>query len=270
MNSLGTLFGRQFKDQRWALLMYVLAGVAFLWIMVAVYPSISKEADQFNQLMKNLPASFLKAFDVQDNALSTFEGFVALRYFAIVWPIMLILLAISLASRSPAGDIDRGTIELLLARPVSRLKLFASRWLFGAFGVLGFTGLSILAVVPLAKLYGVALQFDRYLLLLVIAGFFGLALYALALMVSSIASNPGKVSMMIGGLLVVMYFLNILALIKDSLDTLKYLSFFYYFDYQGALNDGAINGTSVAVFSGVIIVSTVVGAVAWKKRDVSA
>lgn len=60
-----------------------------------------------------------------------------------VHPLMLILLfaqAILVCTRMPAGEIERGTVDVLLALPVSRWKLFRSEcaaWLVSACVVLG-------------------------------------------------------------------------------------------------------------------------------------
>lgn len=262
-----TLLARQIKDRRWTIVLYCAAGIAFLWIMTALYPSISQEADQFNQLLKSLPQGFLKAFDVEDNALSTFEGFIALRHFSLVWPIMLILLAISLATRGLAGEVEKGTVELLLSRPISRLRVFVSRYMFGLLSIVVFTVVTVMAVWPLAAVHGVALQLDRYLLLMCLAAIFGLALFSLSLMISAWCSEQGRVSMIMGSLLVAMYFLHIVAALKDSLDGLKYFSFFYYFDAQGVLKEGVINPVSLWVFALVIVASLLSGAIIWQKRD---
>jgi hypothetical protein len=97
---------------------------------------------------------------------------------------------------------------------------------------------------------------------------FGLAVFSLAMLVSALFSEKGHVSMVMGGLLVLMYVLNLVAALKDSLADLKYLSFFHYFDAQSALTNGELNLASVWVFGAVIVISTVMGAVVWKRRDV--
>lgn len=72
-----------------------------------------------------------------------------------------------------------------------------------------------------------------------------------------------------GGILIIMYVLNIIAALKDNLKNLKYLSFFYYYDPDQALIKNIINNTGVLVFIIVIVVCTVLAVVWFKKRDVA-
>jgi ABC-type transport system involved in multi-copper enzyme maturation permease subunit len=56
-----------------------------------------------------------------------------------------------------------GTVELLIARPVSRLKLFVARYAAGMGILITFTVISVFTIIPLAGLHGVEyLSFFHY------------------------------------------------------------------------------------------------------------
>jgi ABC-2 type transport system permease protein len=268
MNSVWAIVARMFKDRKGSLMIFIGAGLAFLWLYVAIYPSVGGQADQFKQLYESYPESILKAFGIEQVNLSTFENFIAIEGYSLIWPMMLAIMVISMAAGMLTGEIERGTIELLLAKPISRLKLFFSRYLYGVLSTLIFTVVTVLAIWPLSKIHHVVYQLDRHVGMVALGMLLGLAIFSLAMLVAAIFSEKGKVAMITGGLLVVMYVLNIVASLKESWSDLKYASFFHYFDYQAVLAKGSINVVSVWVFVVVIVISTIVGALVWRKRDV--
>jgi hypothetical protein len=75
--------------------------------------------------------------------------------------------------------------------------------------------------------------------------------------------------MILGGTLVVMYFLKIVAVLSENLVNLKYLSFFYYFNAGDALIQHIINAETYWVFIGISIVCTISATIWFTKRDVA-
>jgi len=71
-----------------------------------------------------------------------------------------------------------------------------------------------------------------------------------------------------GGLLIIMYALKIFAGFQESLDKLKYVSFFHYYDPNAALVGNHIDTLSIAVFLAVGIITVIIGAVVFVKRDI--
>lgn len=262
------LVSRMLKDRRVSLLVYCIAGIGFLWMYVAIYPSIEGQADRFNELFQSYPEGFMKAFGIDQINLSTLENYIAMEHFSLIWPLMMFFFIISIAAGGLSGEVERGTIELLLARPISRLKLFFSRYLFGALALIVFIILTVFAIIPLAELHNVTYATSRYIDVALIGLLLGLAVFSLSLCLSALFSEKGRVSMIMGGSLVLMYVLNVIAALKENLSDLKYLSFFHYFDSQAALTKGEISLASVWVFVAVIVVSTIAGAFFWKRRDV--
>jgi ABC-2 type transport system permease protein len=236
---------------------------------VAMFPSIQAQAANFDELMKNYPEALMKAFNLEELSFNTLEKFLAMEQFSFVWPLMVMFMLISLAGASIAKEIERGTMELLLSRPISRIKIFFSRYLAGLASLFAFTIFSIFAVVPLAKLHHLDYVFANHLTVAMLGFLFGWAIFSLAMMFSAMFSERGKVYMLTGGILLLMYVLNIVAALKENLDKLKYISFFHYFDTQQALVYNVIKEEAILVFAGVTIVCTICGALWFKKRDVA-
>lgn len=263
------LFCRTIKDRKVSLIIYCLAAMGFLWMYIAMFPSIQEQAANFNELMKNYPEALMKAFNLEEMSFDTLEKFLAMEQFSFVWPLMVMFMLISLAGGSIAQEIERGTMELLLSRPISRIKIFLSRYLVGLAILFVFTIFSIFAVVPLAKLHHLDYVFKNHLTVAILGFLFGWAVFSLALMFSAMFSERGKVYMMSGGTLLLMYVFNIIAALQENLEKLKYFSFFYYFDTQKALVHNIIHQEAILVFALVIVVCTALGAIWFKRRDLA-
>lgn len=259
------------KKNKGSIIGYVLGSILITWMYVAIYPSISQQKEALTQYIASFPQDVFKAFgfDIQ-SFLTSLEGYLGGEHFSLIWPIMLIILATSFGAGALAGEIERGTIGILLSQPLSRIKLFLSKYLAGMVVILTFVWVSALAVVPLAALYHLDYQASHYFTLALIGSLFALAIFSVAMMLSSFFSERGRVTLLTTILLIAMYVLRVLSSLKESLGDLKYLSFFHYFDHNRALLENKIDLPSVAVFGGVILVCTVVGLYWFNRRDIAA
>jgi len=263
------IFWRTIKEKKWSTIIYSLAGLVFLWLYVALFPTVQESATNVSQLVKNLPPGLNKAFGLDAKSFTTFEGFIAGKHYSLVWPILLIGLVASLGSAFLAGEIEKGTIGILLSQPLSRAKIFLGKFMAGIFCIIIFVIISVLSVFPLAKVYGIAYQSENQLTLALVGFVFGLAILGLSMFFSAIFSEKGKATFTVVGILIVMYFVNIIALLKDNLDKLKYFSFFYYFNYSDILIHNIIDNWSWWVFGGAFLVGSLLALIWFNQRDVA-
>jgi ABC-type transport system involved in multi-copper enzyme maturation permease subunit len=101
-----------------------------------------------------------------------------------------------------------------------------------------------------------------------VAWLFSLAVYAIAYFLSAIFSSKGRVFGIGAGIITIMYVAFLVAALKDSLDSLKYISFFHYFS-PDLLTTGTIDKLGVLVFVLTIVIFTGLGAVAFEERDIA-
>lgn len=263
------VFWRIIKDRKIILLVYCLANIGLIWLYIGLFPSIKEQSVNLEQLVKSYPETLLKAFNFDINSFTTIEGFLAGEQFSFVWPIMLIFMLVGFSGSAIAGEIEKGTVEVLLSQPISRVKLFFGRYFAGLMMLALFVILSIFPALPIISAYDISYKLDHFLTLAILCFLFGWAILSIGMMFSSIFSDKGKVFFMTGGLLVVMYVLNIVAVLKDNLANLKYLSFFYYFNHSAALIYDKIDNLAYWVFLGTALVCTLIGAIWFSKRDIA-
>lgn len=259
-----------FKERRLALLAYTASMVAFLELYVVLFPSMQSQAQQINEIVKSMPKAFMEAFGVNATQLSfnNLETLLASKQFGMIWPLILIIFAISIANAAISGEVEDGTMSNVLAQPISRLKIFLSRYFSGVVIISIFTFCSIMAVIPLAKLSSITASLHNNWVLTVSGLAFGLAVLSLAFLASALFSTKGRAIMMMSGIFLIMYIVNVVSNLKDSLVNLKYVSFFYY--YNAAVNQ--INGEYVKwefwVFLGCALLFTTLGAMVFVNRDI--
>jgi ABC-2 type transport system permease protein len=269
-NNMIALIEKTLRKNIFTLIIYSTISATFVWMYVAFYPSIAKESETLKEAFKAYPQELFQAFNIEiETFISSFEGFIAAEHFSIIWPIVLAILIISYASASIAGEIDKGTIDLLLAQPISRLKIFLAKYFSGLFLITTFILLSNFSVVPFALLHNVDLRIQNYLTISVLGFFFALAILGICILVSSFSSSRGRPAAVTGGVLIVMYALNIFSTFQESVEFLKYASFFHYFDYKTAVVDNQINLLNLLVLSTVGVVTAVIAAIIFIKRDIA-
>jgi ABC-2 type transport system permease protein len=261
------IFWRIIKDRRTMLLIYCLLAIAILWMYIALFPSFKDQSANLEQLIKNYPESFMKAFNFDIKSFTTVEGYLATEQFSLMWPILVILLTLGFAGAAYAGEIEKGTIEILLSQPVSRIKIFLSRYLAGLSMLIIFVLVSIYATMPLSRIYDISFNAGSFNKMVLLSFMFGLAIFSLGMMFSAFLSDKGKVFFLTAGILILMYVANIVSSLKESLSNIKYASFFYYFNPSKALVHNQIDHWSYLVFFGVSIIAVIIGAIYFSKRD---
>lgn len=260
------------RNKRVALFGFTLGGLLIALLYVSLYPSLAKQSEQLDQLMKTFPKEMLKAFNTESITVvfRSLEGFFSVEDFGIMWPIMTAFFVASIAiGAGIAGEIEKGTIETVLSLPVSRAKIFWAKYLGGTALFAGYTIVSVFCVPVFALLFKIDADWSRFGLFGFIAFLFGMALFSISMLLSSLFSDKGKGYAIIAGTLVAMYAVNIVSGLKDSLDWLKYISFFHYYNTSITLVDGKLDGLAVGVFGGLIVVCSALALWKWVRRDVA-
>lgn len=252
------------------LLIYTVISIAFIWMYIAMWPSFSKESEKFLELADAYPEALMKAMNIDIMGMfGSVEGFIAGEHFSIIWPIVLIILTLTYASSAIAGEVDKGTIELLLAQPISRLKIFIAKYFSGLVIVAAFILLSNFSVVPLSLLHNVDLQIQNYLSISILGFLFAFAIFGICIMLSSFFSSRGLPMAITGGVLIIMYALNVFAALQESVENLKYLSFFYYYEFADAAIYNKLDVVDISVFLVVGIITSIIGVIIFLKRNIA-
>ncbi len=264
-----TIFRTTVRERRTSILAFTLGGMGLILLYVGLYPTIQSQISVMNSLLAAYPQGVLKAFNFSMDAFNTLEGYLSTENFGLIWPIMLMFLGVSLGAGAIAGEIDKGSMGLILAQPISRTKIFWEKYLAGVYVIGVFTILTVMSTPVFAKMFNLSFHFGRFAMLSVYGLLLGLSILSLSTLLSVMFSDKGRVNGIMAGVLVVMYVLKIVSGLKDSLINLKYGSFFYYFNSTDILQKGIYDHWSYLVFGLVIVITTGLALFIFQKRDIS-
>lgn len=154
-----TIFVRFFRDKRRWIGWWAIGTAGFVLLSIAFYPAF-KELTQFAEQFEDANEGVRALLGGQGGiSLISAEGFVHSQVFAQALPILFLIFGIGLGSRAIAGAEGDGTLELLLANPVTRRRVALERYLtvvtqmilLGAVGTL-----VVVAFAPLVQLDGLS------------------------------------------------------------------------------------------------------------------
>ena len=121
---LANVFLKTLRDQRRGLVGWGLGVALLVLVEAAVWPSV-RDMPNWDELMKSYPEAMQKLFNVQ--AMTTGRGFMNAELFTLLLPALFIIYGIGRGARLVAGEEENGTLEVLLATPLSTTRLLVEK-----------------------------------------------------------------------------------------------------------------------------------------------
>jgi ABC-2 type transport system permease protein len=241
--------------------------VGLVALMVAVWPSVEGNADM-KRLVEQYPDA-LKAFMAFGSEVEygTAAGYLGSELFSFMVPILLLIAAIGGAAGAIAGEEERGTLDLLLANPVSRRRVALEK--LGAVVVevtaLGAVLWASLAVGAAAARMDVGV--GRLAAATAAAVLLALAFGAIAFLLGAATGRRGRAIAVSAALAVLAYVLNALAAIVGFLEPARWASPFFHYGAGDPLRHGlswhALVLLAVALAAGALALP------AFERRDLT-
>lgn len=258
-----SIFSKTLYERRWFLVAWILAIFGMTLLTMAFYPFFKNSG--FDEVIANAPKSLQGVLGQAAN-YKTVSGYVDQQIFALRLPLLTIIMGVVLFIGIGVGDEDRGTLENLLAQPVSRSQVFWQKFAAGslilALGCLCIF-FAVIASFPLINgsmnLVNLAAAcFGCWLISMV---FGGLA-YAFGMATGKRALTVGVAS----GLAFFTYLISSLAPAVDKLkDAVKFTPFYYY-NTPGIALDG-LRWRNVGLLLGIVLAMVITAVVIFKQRD---
>jgi ABC-2 type transport system permease protein len=265
---LRSVYLKSLRDMRRAFLWWSLGLVAMTALMVAVYPTVRDNPD-LNKLVENYPEA-LKAFLAFGGDLdyTSGAGYLGSELFAFMVPLLLSIAAIGAGARATAGEEEGGTIDLLLANPISRRRLILEKT-----AALG-TEVGVLALVLWTSLLvGVQIVAMGVSAADLAAATASAALLAFSFGAMAVLAGAvsGRRSVAIGlpaALAVAAYLVSSLGSLVDSLEFATKTSPYYHYIASDPLRHGLGLG-HVAFLLTLGVLASLAAALAFERRDLA-
>jgi ABC-2 type transport system permease protein len=249
------------RDLRGPTLGFGLCGAVMAVLVVVLYPSIREQLQDFEY-----PTELGRAFGFDLTNLGDPRVFFSAEYFS--WmPLLLLVYMYRAASAHLAGEEEDGTLDLLLAQPVSRTRVFLETigaLALGALGVCAISAVGFVLAWPAGDVEGLSLAEIVGVCFLIFP--FLLTIAALTLLAGATASSRGWSTGGTLGLLVAVYLLFIISGLDDDLRWLQYLTPFYYAGLPTALTEG-VDAWRVIILVVATVVMLGLALLAFTRRD---
>lgn len=118
---LGSVLAKSFRDQRLSIFGWSATIAVLILAIVLLWPAFEATMAELARFMTDMPAAFQAMMGGAD--IATARGFISVELFSYVLPVLVAILAIGKGAGMLAGEEERGDLELVLVRPVPRLKL---------------------------------------------------------------------------------------------------------------------------------------------------
>lgn len=260
------LLRQSFAERRVSLLIYAIGVAAYGIMILAIWPSMQNTG--ITELWDRYPESIKKAFGASIN-FGTFDGFMTLEYFAQMWVIVMAAYAISVATGSLAGEIEKGTMELLLGQPISRRAIVVTRHLYFSLGLIVLIAATMAPIIIGAPFAGGDISYRGLAALSLQAFLFYGAIGSIAFFFSASFSSRGRALFASLGILIASYALDLLSKFSDFVNHFHRLSLFSYYDPYRYVHDVSFAWGDLAVLAAISVFFTT-GAVVWfERRDIA-
>ena len=271
----GAIWRRSWGDQRALLLAQAALWAAFPWIYIWLSAQIPMTAFQ-EVLLRAIPEDWQKLSGVPFAEVATHAGRVALAFIDPVVILAAIGWGITRGSDAVSGQIERGTMEMVLGAPVGRTAIFVTQALATVAAAALLCSVLFIAVAT-AVAYGPwAGKVDPWRFLPPVLNVFGLmvCMGGLAAAVSAADSHRWRSIGIMCGFYVFSILAKLIGRLSTTLGWVEHLSIFNAYEPQRLVGGGPevwwLLARYDAVLLGIGLAGYVAGAVIFARRDLPA
>ena len=259
------LYLKVLKDY-WKSTMWFSLGMILIGIYVtAVWPSFKDSSEQIDQILKSFPDA-ITAF-IGDTSMTTIEGFMNIEIFEFFAPIIIAVYAITKGADSIAQEEETHTLDQLLSLPISRISILLQKsfaLITGIFVVcfslwLGLQIGGIIMNYSIPQWNILSAIFSLYI--------FGITMAFLSIFLSSSTGKRGLSAGISAAIILSSYLINSLGKIIDSIEQVRFISIFYYYNGNSVIVNG-IKSNHILIMFCVSIIFLIVGILIFNRRDI--
>jgi len=267
------IFWQTLKSYWLTICLYCGGLLLYSMFLTSIYPVAHDLGSTYSDIFNKIPSQ-VRDLMGGTNFVSgglTFEGFLSLEHLNFFWVIAVSAFIIGFASRAIAGEVEQGTIALLLSQPVTRTQVFFSKLVVGVLGIVALVWSVMGGVIWQAHRSGITLApIEGYWLFISVAILFFASILAVSMMFSTMVAERGR-AMLMGLLFVIISFaMDIFARLNNNWKNLDWFSIFKYYGTPSTiLTTASVDNLNLWVFIGIIVVATLAGIVIFNRRDIS-
>jgi ABC-2 type transport system permease protein len=262
--AIGTLVGHHWRRNRLPLVPMAM-GLALFQLLITRMAPAPDEISWMTRMMAMVPPQLL-AIAGSDTGALTPGGFLGIGY---GHPFILLILsawAVRVSSGALAGEIGRGTMDLLAARPVPRWQHVGAAQLAVVVGVALLAAAAWAGTTVGLQLRPLGVSPWQMLRIAAMAWLLFVTFGAIGLAIAAGQRDGGSAMGWLSGVIATSFVLEYLARIWKPMSAFRPYSLFTYYDPQRVVRLG-VDGADVVKLAGVAVVALAVAIVVFRRRD---
>ena len=258
---------RELKANLRSMIIWSSALVFLIFVWMIEYKSFVNNP-QINDLLESMPQVMLEAFGMGNMTLSSLSGFISAigLYLYLLLGMHAVLLGSSIISKE---ERDR-TAEYLFTHPISRKDVIGSKLLSTLINLIILNIIALLTTIASSLQYEKDEGFYKFIALLFISIFILQMIFlSIGMLVAAISKNAKKSGNISVTILMLAFLTASLINMVDSLDFLKYITPFKYFDGDLLLKEARIE--PIFLVLSILIIGVGIGGtyIFYPKRDLN-
>ncbi len=251
---------------------FALAG-GLLALMIGMLYEVILAAIDLTSYLNEFPPEMLAAFGMSSSVLGASEisyaGFMSFEFFP--WfGVALVVYALVAAGSQIAGEVERGTIDVIMSCPVPRWVFALSKYL-GLLVPLLLIGLTcVLFSIAAGLIQGIEVPVGRFLYTGIIMGLLGGAFASLGVLFSVLWLSSQRAQLALAVIVVGQYVMDVVSKISDDWEWLGDYSLFNYYDTGLLLEGFEWTWAPLIIYSAVAVVGLIGTVALFERRDLAA
>ena len=260
MLNKNSIYFRNILDRRKSLTIWAIVLSLLAMLIISMYDSVGREAAK---LFENSNFTAFFGGDVDTNSPAGWLGF---ELYAIFLPICLAIITIGIGASTIGSEEESGTLELLLASPINRSRIIIEKALVLVSVAIIIPIIIFLSVCLSNSLFVFGVDLVNVFFCTIALSLFGIFFGFFALAMQSLTKKRNLGISLTGFYVGASYFMNTLHTIWDSIEPMKFLSPFYYYDGNMILQ-GSLEPINIIVLSGGVILFFLIAYLSFMNRD---
>ena len=259
------------RNRRLAIFWFDLGIAALALLIMGLWPLFKENWETFTQAMGGSELFGGTTVAGASPELRTFYSYFSSQYTSTLM-LVLAYFGVWFGAGLITRDFGAGTLDVLLAAPISRTRFLLSR--IAALLILAtvVVGASLVAILIGAAIWAGEIELSAFDLLLVHVQMllFTLAVAGGGLLLATLILQPGRTYGLAAGIIVIMFVLLLVADIASNLEWLEKISVFGYWNPVEQLGTGDFIWRDALVLGGVALVTAVGSLAIFRRRDIVA
>ena len=257
------------RDRRRSLTWWVIGVFGYLLGIGAFYPIVAENQAQFESLLETYPEELLAIMGVAgEESLFDPVGFMQAEALGWVVPLVFAIYGAVQGARAVAGEEEDGTIDLLMATPLSRSGLVWQKLLALVLAEMVLGAALFVSIALGGLLFGFEIALGNIAAAALMAVLLGVFFGSLSLAVGAATGlrglSVGVVSFVAAGT----YLLNSVGGLVEGMKAFRPVSPFYYYGASNPLRNG-LDVQHALVLAGVAVLFLGVALLAVRSRDLA-